>query len=255
MTKSVLTYRGIKGLVIRVLKVPPEPDPPTGSSDSQVLFRAAPSYYTYRFVAWIIRQVVLGFTLLFVAGVGAAFVTKALETSAPIAIALTLIPAGLLWLATLMFSYATLRLDYEMRWYMVSDRSLRIREGVVHVREMTMTFANIQNISISQGPLQRIFGIADLKVETAGGGGGQHQQGAGVLNQLHTGFFRGVDNAESIRDLMLQRLKRLRDSGLGDEAESETDETKPPGLTPASILALRALRDEAVAFRRAAELG
>src|SRR5207249_3022813 len=69
------------------------------------------------------------------------------------------------------FFLAVLRLDYEKRWYVVTDRSLRIREGVVKVREMTVNFANIQNISISQGPLQRILGIADLRVDTAGGGG------------------------------------------------------------------------------------
>ena len=41
---------------------------------------------------------------------------------------------------------------------------------VVKVREMTVTFANIQNAPVNQGPIQRALGIADLQVETAGGG-------------------------------------------------------------------------------------
>ena len=69
-------------------------------------------------------------------------------------------------------TYFSLRLNYEMRWYKVTDRSLRIRAGVWNVHEMTMTFANVQNISITQGPLERLFGISDVRVETAGGGGG-----------------------------------------------------------------------------------
>lgn len=39
--------------------------------------------------------------------------------------------------------YTLARLDYELRWCIVTDRSLRIREGIASVRESTMTFANI----------------------------------------------------------------------------------------------------------------
>ena len=67
-----------------------------------------------------------------------------------------------------LFALALVRLDFEKRWYLVTNRSLRVREGVVKLREMTITFANIQNISISQGPIQRLLGIADLRVDTAG---------------------------------------------------------------------------------------
>ena len=116
-------------------------------------------------------------------------------------------------------TYFSLRLNYEMRWYKVTDRSLRIRAGVWSVHEMTMTFANVQNISITQGPLERLFGIADVRVETAGGGGGHggpHGKGDGFGANLHTAVFRGVDDAEEIRDLMLARLRRVRGAGLGD---------------------------------------
>ena len=90
-----------------------------------------------------------------------------------------------------------LRLDYEMRWYKVTDRSLRIREGVWRMREMTMMFDNIQNISITQGPIQRMLNIADLKVQTAGGSTPVPQQGQkGMTFDMHTGYFRGIDTAD-----------------------------------------------------------
>src|SRR5690606_18212304 len=136
------------------------------------------------------------------------------------------------------FSLMVLRLDYEMRWYKVTDRSLRIREGVWHVREMTMTFANIQNIEITQGPIQRALGIADLKVQTAGGGGVQEAQGQqqGVMFNMHIGYFRGVDNAEEILALMQERLRKQRGSGLGDlEDEAEEEET-PPTTAPGGLM-------------------
>jgi membrane protein YdbS with pleckstrin-like domain len=86
----------------------------------------------------------------------------------PWAFLLLLIPSVLIlaWFLTALFRLAMVRLDFEKRWYVVTDRSFRVREGVVFVREMTVTFANIQNISISQGPIQRAVGIADLRVDT-----------------------------------------------------------------------------------------
>jgi hypothetical protein len=44
---------------------------------------------------------------------------------------------------------------------------------------------------------------------------------------MHLGYFRGVDNAEEIRDLILDRMRGLRDSGLGDPDEAAIAE--PPG--------------------------
>jgi len=149
------------------------------------------------------------------------------------------------------------RLDYLMRWYLVTDRSLRIREGLRTVRERTMTFANIQNLSIRQGPLQRLLGIADLHVCTAGGGGGQ-DSGSGTEDDsggdkgLHLAVFRGIDNAEEVRDLVLGHLRAARSSGIGDpdeapEAGAETRFPRARNLHPA----VAALRREAEQLRAA----
>ncbi len=116
-------------------------------------------------------------------------------------------------------SYFVLRLDYEMRWYIVTDRSLRIRTGLWRVQEMTMSFANLQQVEVSQGPLQRLLGIADVRVKSAGGGGDQLPQHGGKVDSMHTGFFHGVENATEVRDLILSRLRLFRETGLGDPDE------------------------------------
>jgi hypothetical protein len=124
---------------------------------------------------------------------------------------------------------------------------------------MTMTFANIQNISVAQGPLQRLFGIADLKVDSAGGGGGGALQAKGdIFGQtsrfnMHTAFFRGVDNAEEIKALMLARQRGARDAGLGDQEESAHQHQVKLALSAAARRALEELRDESRALRVAAE--
>jgi uncharacterized membrane protein YdbT with pleckstrin-like domain len=159
--------------------------------------------------------------------------------SVPLLVLLIMVPIAL-------FHLAVVRLDYEKRWYIVTDRSLRVREGVVGVREMTITFANIQNIAISQGPLQRLLSIADLRVETAGGGGSSHHQ-HGAPN-LHTAWFRGVDNATEVRELIQQRLRKWKDAGLGDHE----DLLHAPKQTGADMLsALREVYGEAKALNAA----
>ena len=73
-----------------------------------------------------------------------------------------------------------------------------------------MTFANIQDIRVTAGPLQGYFKLADLEVRSAGGGAGP----AGA--SAHAAYFEGLDNAEEIRELILERLRKYRDEGLGD---------------------------------------
>jgi membrane protein YdbS with pleckstrin-like domain len=132
------------------------------------------------------------------------------------------------FLIQLPFTYLFVRFDYELRWYIVTDRSLRIRHGLFAVREMTMAFANIQQIALRQGPLQRLLGIADVEVRTAGGGGaqaaGSHGGHQGDGSSGHLGLFRGVENAAEVRDLILARLRQWRDAGLGDPDDAHTPE-------------------------------
>src|SRR5262249_47196535 len=137
--------------------------------------------------------------------------------------------AGVLtYFAQLPFTYSIVRLNYEMRWFMVTDRSLRIRHGVWKVSESTMSFANIQQVVVTQGPLQRLLGLADVSVQSAGAGGGRQHASRRQAN-LHLGHFEDVTNAPEIRDLILERLRRFRAAGLGDP-----DETAPVAPSAAS---------------------
>jgi uncharacterized membrane protein YdbT with pleckstrin-like domain len=122
---------------------------------------------------------------------------------------------------------------------MLTDRAIRIREGIATVREKTIALANIQNIAIRQGPLQRFLGIADVEVKTAGGGGQSAEMEGGRKHgdPMHVGYFRGVDNAEEIRDLLREGVRRQRDAGLGDP-----DEPVDHGLAPAIEDLLREAR-------------
>jgi len=61
------------------------------------------------------------------------------------------------------------------RWlafgYAVEDGTLRIVSGVLRRREREIPLGRVQNVDVQRGVLQRLFGLAELRVETAGGSG------------------------------------------------------------------------------------
>jgi membrane protein YdbS with pleckstrin-like domain len=235
----------------RLLRLPHDPTPPPGHEATTRIFRAAPNYYKYLLVIWGLRTAgalaIITIAVVIPSGVGAAALVNQGNNWG---LLLWLVPITALAVNVLisLFYLAVLHLDFEKRWYMVTDRSLRIREGVVAVREMTVNFANIQNISISQGPLERILGIANLRVDTAGGGGRDDAHHA--RENLHTAWFRAIDNADQVRGVIQERLRLLKDSGLGDHEERLAQQRAEPG-PPAIISALRQVHAEAVALRSA----
>jgi hypothetical protein len=158
------------------------------------------------------------------------------------------------YLAQLAVTYAVLRLDYEQRWYIVTDRSLRIRTGLWRLREITMSFANVQQVVVTRGPIQGWLKISDLRVQSAGGGGGAADDHEGAAdNSLHAGVFHGVDNASEIRDLILERLRQFRAAGLGDPDDHVPAAASHPGSTAVDREPLGAAREllaEARALRQ-----
>ena len=232
----------LKRRALELLRVPERPDPPPAAGPTLDVFRASRRYLTLRRVEWSLTQgsalvsilfwlgvfggVDLPFSLPFapldaltdwldsvnvrtpVARVNGADIMFMLEWVAISGYLLQLVGTGLL-----------LTLNWGMRWYMVSDESLRIREGLVRVREQTMTVANIQNMRVRQGPLQRLFGLSELEVHTAGGGGRAPDEGKRGDRNLHVGHFRGLEDAWALRDRLRDTLARHRASGLGDPDE------------------------------------
>ena len=200
------------------MRLPPEPSPPPGDSKSIKIFRAGKNYLTLKMLHWATLQLMGLVMLAAPETIFALTYPGKLPSLAVEGFRALWLFGALVFLAQLPFSYLAVRLDYELRWYIVTDRSLRLRYGLQRVREITMTFANIQQITVHQGPIQRLFGIADLKVQSAGGGGGEdsHHPAAAMMEQMHIAHFRGVDNASEIRNLILERLRQWRDSGLGD---------------------------------------
>lgn len=182
-------------------------------------------------------------TLLQLFVLAAAFAGALVAQKTEAIIALGLVIALLLFVIA--FTLVTTRIDFELRHYLIGDRSLRVSQGALVRREVTLSYANVQNIEVLQGPLERLFGIKSVTVSTAGGSAvpGQHDS--------HQAVIAGITDADAVRELILGMVKQQRDAGLG-EAQHATHGAD--GLDPKLLAEVRdaavALRDAAAAARR-----
>ncbi|BDC49464.1 hypothetical protein F183_A17800 [Bryobacterales bacterium F-183] len=225
----------LKRFILWLARVPADPEAPAGSPESIRVFRASPNLFYWNLVSWGFLQLAFAIAMVLLL-VALARMEVKLPAWGKVAASVGQAVIVVYFLTQLVVSAFKQKIDYEMRWYIVTDRSLRIRSGIFFVREATMTFANIQRVNLTQGPLQKLLGIADVEVSTAGGGGaGQHGgKGAGMTN-LHVAIFEGVSNAQEIRDLILDRLRKYRDAGLGDPDDTHHHHPEPHALEhPAS---------------------
>lgn len=141
------------------------------------------------------------------------------------------------------FALVSTRLDFELRDYLVGDKSLRVRMGAITQREVTLSYANVQNIEVRQGPLERLFGFKSLTVSTAGGAASsEHEQ------STHEVTLEGLTNADEIRALVLSMLKTQKDAGLGAVATPRLASGLPVEALREVLGAARAL--EAAAKQR-----
>ena len=239
-----MIYDRIRNRLLELLRAPKHPpDPPPGTQDSVQVFRAAPNFLRFQLIVWGagFAMGVAAELLLISSGHVAEEGWKEVVIGYPLLV-LTLLAS--------LVKYFLIRLDYDMRYYLVADRSLRIREGVLVIHESTFTYANVQNLRIHQGPLERLLGLSNLVVETAGGAASREKQSDSPFRRGHQGVLRGVANAREVRDQILKLLKRYRDAGLGDPEDMRRADARPAvvggvgGLPPIALERLREIREE-----------
>ncbi len=133
-----------------------------------------------------------------------------------------------------LIAYVAIHLRYDTMWYVMTDRSLRTRRGIWVILEHTITFENVQNVFVRRGPIERLFGLSNVVVETAGSAEGEQDNPFAVGNKA---VIAGIQNAEEIRTLILERVSTNHTTGLGDERRSS-------GWTSRQLALLREIRDE-----------
>ncbi len=228
-------YEGVWSILADFFRVPREPPTlPVAQDESVQTFRPAPGFLRYmKFWFW------LALIPIDVAILGAWIAILIAKTwvgviLAPVAFILAVLPDVVV--------YVGIHLRYDTTWYLMSNRSLRIRRGIWLIQEVTITFENVQNVKVRQGPVQRHFGIANVIVETAGAGGDREHKGLHVSNE---GMIEGIADAARVRQIIMARLGESRSAGLGDE---EDRSSAGPQWSLQQIAVLREIRDELAAI-------
>ncbi len=90
-------------------------------------------------------------------------------------------------------SIAAAVLRYYFTKYSLDSTNMVIRTGVIFRQVRTIPLARIQNVEIKRGVLHQLLGIADLKIETAGGA-----QAEGDLSAL------SVSEAQRLKEYLLR---------------------------------------------------
>lgn len=227
-----LVVKGLRPLFVPLLKLRMEPPHlPEGSTLVRQL-KPAPSWLTLRYLG-----VLGGMAGNVFAGVVVSIGAIAKWEGPGLAL------AGALWIIIFLilgFALVSTRLDFELRDYLVGDKSLRVRMGAVNQREVTLSYANVQNIEVRQGPLERLFGFKSLTVSTAGGGSPNKDQEAS-----HEVTLAGLTNADEIRTLVLSMLKQHKDTGLSGPAPKTASAALPVEQLREVLDAARALETAA----------
>ncbi|MDA1229973.1 MAG: PH domain-containing protein [Planctomycetota bacterium] len=225
-------YEGIWGVLSGAFCVPREA-PVLPQQGAELISARKPSLNYVRYLKF---QLQLGMFIAAIPLIVGSLVLAAVESGwflvLTVAIMLGLCFIGLI-------TILAIHLRYDTMWYVFSDRSMRLRRGIWVIRESTITFENIQNVKVIQGPLQRWYGIADVVVETAGGGGAHGEHGGGF--GMHSGVIEGVADATAIRDAIMNRVRMANTAGLGDESHESL--SSHGGWSASHIAVLREIRD------------
>ena len=200
-------YGGVWSVLSGWFRVPEHPPTlPVTQGERLISFHPSRSYLLYlKLYFWIAFVVVdvailIGWLVVFVA-------------SPPLA-ALLALPALAVAILPDLVAYVAIHLRYDTMWYVMSERSIRCRRGIWVILEHTITFENVQDIHVHRGPVQYFFGISTIVIETAGAAEGEGHNEFAVGNKA---IMQGIDNPDEIRDLILDRVRRSKTAGLGDE--------------------------------------
>lgn len=101
-------------------------------------------------------------------------------------------PGFIILMPLLFFRYETMRFRFD-------SEGIQMRWGILFRRQVTLTYARIQDIHLTSGLIQRWLGLADVKIQTASGSAGAEMT------------LEGLMEFEAIRDFLYTRMRGYRE--------------------------------------------
>ena len=129
-------------------------------------------------------------------------------------------------LIPLYFRYHTLR-------YVFDREGITMRWGILFRREISLTYARIQDIHLVSNFVERWLGLARIQIQTASGSSGAEM------------VIEGLQDFEAIRDFLYTRMRGIHEPhGASAEAARQADEASDVARAIREAAAeLRAIRE------------
>ena len=89
---------------------------------------------------------------------------------------------------------------YRCLEYSLDDEALRMKKGVFWKRQTTVPYPKITNIDIVQGPVERMFKVCHLEIQTAGSSGNQAVKAELILV--------GIGDGEAVKEMIMNKLPK-----------------------------------------------
>lgn len=110
------------------------------------------------------------------------------------------IPAIFIWLALVIINDAYIMAMFRNLSYSLDSDAMLLNKGVFWKRRTTVPYGKITNIDITQGPVERAFGLSKIHIQTAGLSGSENTHAELVM--------RGVTDPEELKaEIMSHILK------------------------------------------------
>lgn len=120
--------------------------------------------------------------------------------------------------------------------YEVSGGAFRLRQGVLQKNERTIPLDHVQSVDTVQGIIQRVFGVVEVRIETAGGGASQPDASLSALSRESAeALRRGIEGSRR------EEVETEEESGPAVIRRLSTRELLVAGATSGQIGAAAAI--------------
>ena len=106
-----------------------------------------------------------------------------------------------IWLVIMILTAIWIPAAFKALEYTIDEDGVKMKGGVVWKKYVTVPYSKITNVDITRGPLQRLFNIGTIHVQTAGAAGKQGEKAELKL--------AGIRDLEKVREVIVENIKDL----------------------------------------------
>lgn len=106
----------------------------------------------------------------------------------------------------LLIPLAWAQLAYKNYRYRLTKDRVDIQRGVIWQENVSIPYERVQNVNIVRGPLTRIFGLADVQIQTAG------MSGIAMIEGVIPAI--APEEAKQLKDQILSKISDVQNQGL-----------------------------------------